>query len=205
MSVRCARPLGEVDATGDWVAEVRKYLLTDVRTVMDIGCGIRPQPYIVARETHYLVDAHEPYLERAVREWPHGLSPSCCMVRFDWARALDVTEPQSVDTVFLLDVVEHLPKEEGLELLARTVALARKQVVLFTPMGLLPQTALEGADQWGFTTGANALQEHRSGWTPFDLDDSWGFLLSRGFHRTDHAGKALPCGPFDAWWGVLTK
>jgi len=202
---RCATPLGEINASGDWVAEVRRYLVDPVESVMDIGCGIRPQPYILAKGTHYLVDPHGPYLDRAAADWPHGTQPRCWTIIADWRRAVEITAPDSVDIVFLLDVIEHLPKEEGRELLERTIPIARKQVVVFSPLGLLPQAALEGSDQWGFSTGANALQAHRSGWTPFDLDERWGFLLSREFHRHDHAQNALPCGPFDAWWGILTK
>lgn len=203
--IRWAKPLGEVQASTDWVAQVRRYLVTDVATVMDIGCGIRPQPYLLARDTHYLVEPHGPYLERAVADWPHRANPKCVGIEADWAAVVELVAPDAIDTVVISDVIEHLPKEVGRELLERTIPIARKQVVVFSPMGYVPQPALEGADQWGFTTGGNSLQEHRSGWTPFDLDGRWDFVVARKFHTTDHAGQALPCGPVDAWWGILTR
>jgi hypothetical protein len=70
-----------------------------------------------------------------------------------------VFRPRCVDAVVALDVIEHLEKEQGLELLSQLEALARRRVILFTPNGFVPQPA-EADNPW---------QEHRSGFTTDEL------------------------------------
>jgi hypothetical protein len=48
-----------------------------------------------------------------------------------------------------------------------------------------------------------AWQEHKSGWSPEDFDDSWEILASRTFHANDNLGKPLS-EPFGAFFAVKT-
>ena len=101
-----------------------------------------------------------------------------------------------------MDVIEHLEKSEALDLLKRlkrTEALARKQIVLFTPLGFLPQEDLDGKDAWGLDGGA--WQEHKSGWSPEDFDGSWRIYASKVFHTVDCFGRAFET-PYGAMWAV---
>lgn len=43
----------------------------------------------------------------------------------------------SFDTILILDVIEHLEKEEALYLLSKTLNIASEQVVVFTPLRFL--------------------------------------------------------------------
>jgi SAM-dependent methyltransferase len=65
----------------------------------------------------------------------------------------------SFDCVVALDVIEHLPKEEGYTFLSDLEQIARERIVLFTPNGFLAQAPYDG----------NPFQEHLSGWNVEEL------------------------------------
>ncbi|HKO36012.1 MAG TPA: class I SAM-dependent methyltransferase [Pyrinomonadaceae bacterium] len=64
------------------------------------------------------------------------------------------------DLVMLYDVIEHLPKRRGYELLEKCEELSSKYVLLQTPNGFLPQ-----GPEFG-----NEHQRHLSGWFPHDFE-----------------------------------
>ena len=68
---------------------------------------------------------------------------------------LEKFESDTFDCVILLDVVEHLKKDEGLRLLDNVERIARKKIFVVTPNGFLPSGAFDN----------NPWQIHRSGWT----------------------------------------
>ena len=80
-------------------------------------------------------------------------------------RDLDSFFPaDSFDCVVALDVIEHLPKEDGYAFLSELERIARQRVVLFTPNGFLAQAPYDD----------NPFQEHLSGW---EVEE----LIARGF------------------------
>ena len=130
--------------------------LLHVSSVLDIGAGLRPMPWFKP-ERHICVEPHGPYADRleaaGYEVW-----------RLTAPVALKLAAAKlPVDAVYLIDVIEHMTKEEGLEVLRLAHALEPKQIVVFTPKGFLPQ---EG-DAWGLDGGY--WQRHRSGWTPADF------------------------------------
>jgi len=64
--------------------------------------------------------------------------------------------PRSFDAVVALEVLEHLPKDQGSALLSAMETIASKAVLLTTPNGFVEQEELEG----------NPFQRHLSGWVP---------------------------------------
>jgi hypothetical protein len=64
------------------------------------------------------------------------------------------------DLVTLFDVIEHLPKRQGFELLERCERLTCKYIVVNTPNGFLEQ-----GPEYG-----NEFQRHLSGWFPHDFE-----------------------------------
>jgi hypothetical protein len=87
-------------------------------------------------------------------------------------------------------VIEHLEKEEGRKVVAESERVAREQIVIFTPLGFMPQhMASNEADGWGL--GGSAVQEHRSGWEPEDFGAAWSFYICKDFHGVDFKGKPL--------------
>ncbi len=99
----------------------------------------------------------------------------------------------------MIDVVEHLEKEEGLRLLCLTERIARRQIVLFTPLGFMPQEHLDGKDAWGLEGGR--WQEHKSGWLPEDFGESWDIYASEEYHLHDNMGMPLE-KPFGVFWAI---
>jgi len=130
--------------------------LIECETVLDIGAGVRPmQWYKPAR--HICVEPHGEYADRLA-------AAGYEVVRQTALEALQ--EPREGHAVYLLDVIEHMDKDEALEV----IALAQRgaaQVVIFTPYGFMEQ----GDDLWGLS--GEYWQTHRSGWLPEEFPGWW--------------------------------
>jgi|GEM_PF-1365629 len=174
--------------------------LVPAEIVLDIGCGIRPQPYLRPL-VHICCEPFDQYLERLEEELRGEHDRSYLLMKATWAEAVRLFPPKSVDTVFLVDVVEHVEKEEAVSLLGQTAGIARRQVALFTPLGFYPQDSADGPDAWGLDGGK--WQEHRSGWSPEDFDEFWEVYATREFHTRDSRGNPLE-NPFGALWAFRT-
>jgi len=131
-----------------------RILRKDVKTVLDLGCGTRNPiqhmtkfgKYRVLRLSKVGVDAYLPYLLDAKRRGYMNL-----LVLAD-VRYLPFRS-KSFDVVMALDLIEHLEKDNGLKLLTLMEEVAKKQVIVFTPVGFLLQEPYD-----------TILQLHRSGW-----------------------------------------
>lgn len=156
-----------------------KAKLKQAKLVLDIGCGIRPQKYIHP-ETHICWEPFAQYLEHLQTSLAGDTGTQYIYVKGGWAEAVKMLLPQSIDTIFLLDVVEHLDKAKGLKLLERTKRIARQQIVIYTPLGFLPQHSPDGKDLWGLNGGV--WQEHKSGWVPEDFDAKWEVYAAQKYH-----------------------
>ncbi len=172
--------------------------LAHVDVVLDIGCGIKPQEY-VRPLVHICCEPCEQYVEQLQEKIKYEYDRNFVLLKTTWAEAVQLFPPRSVDTVFLVDVIEHVEKEEAIRLLNATETLARKQIAVFTPLGFLPQGHSDGKDGWGLSGGA--WQEHRSGWEPEDFDDSWDIYAAKMFHTKDGLGRELE-RPYGALWAI---
>ena len=185
--------------------------------VLDIGCGIRPQT-IIEPKVHICCDPHLEYIEhlRKIIDFYRGndlnnfeINPFCTLtkennsefvfINSDWENALKLFPQNSVDTIFLLDVIEHLDKDRGLRLIKLTETLCRKQIVLFTPLGFIEQEHDTIEDAWGLS-GAN-LQKHLSGWLPDEFGEGWEIIVCKDFHEFDNDGNKYE-EPKGAFWAV---
>ena len=167
--------------------------------VLDVGPGIRPQKHVFSL-IHICVEPFAPYIER-LREGV-GDDPRFVFLNCTWQEGLKTLPDKSVDSVFALDVIEHLEKEDGLELLRQARRVARGQVMIFTPLGYMPQAydEVEKKDRWGMQGGY--WQTHRSGWEPEDFDDDWDFVACRRYHEVDENDQPL-AEPAGALWAFL--
>lgn len=167
-----------------------------VEIVLDIGCGIRPQKFFKPK-IHILCDPCPEYIDILQNRFV-GQS-HYVFLKGSWEEVLRLLPDRSVDAVFLLDVVEHFEKEEGRQLIHECERIARRQIILFTPLGFLPQDGDgDSKDGWGLSGGR--WQVHRSGWTPKDFDRSWEVFGSKTYHHLDGKGERLvhPRGAFYA-------
>lgn len=179
--------------------EVPDHILK-VETVLDIGCGIRPQTYVKPRY-HICV---EPYAEYV--DYLNKLSLANKTLRIVKGTAQEVllnSRQDEVDSVFLLDVIEHLTKSEARYVIDKSVKAAKNQVVIFTPLGLREQMYKEGeTDGWGYH--GTIWQTHLSGWTPDDFTDEWELLICEEYSYVDGKGNIYD-KPEGVMWAIYTK
>lgn len=174
-----------------------------VEVVLDIGCGIKPQNYIRPL-THICCEPYGEYISNLQQKIAalESRDRSYVLLNMGWSEAVRYFPPKSVDTVFLVDVIEHLEKEDGQKLLAATENIARRQIIVFTPLGFMPQHHDDGKDAWGLS-GAS-WQEHKSGWLPEDFGENWQIRAAKEFHMTDSMGRTLE-NPYGAMWAIKTN
>lgn len=170
--------------------------------VGDIGCEIRPQEFI---ESHYhiCIDPHKQYLDYVKNKI--NFSKNYLFINADWFEAVKIFPENSFDTIFLLDVIEHLEKDIALNLLEKTKKLITKQIVVFTPLGFVEQHHETDKDAWGLDGGK--WQEHKSGWLPKDFGEGWEFFVCEDFHTHDNLGNEYekPQGAFFAIFNSLNE
>lgn len=80
---------------------------------------------------------------------------------------------KSTDAVLVFDLIEHLKKKEGESLIESLEEITRRQVIIFTPVGFLPQMSSD-----------NPHQVHKSGWLPKEFK-------MRGYHVRGVRGIAI--------------
>lgn len=177
--------------------EVQKKI-SKIEVVLDIGCGIMPQQ-LIRPLVHICCDPFSQYIEYLKNKVKNEFDRQYVIINADWKEVVEKIPDKTIDSVFLIDVVEHLEKEEGLRLLNMTGRIARKQIVIFTPLGFLPQEHVDGKDAWGLDGGA--WQEHKSSWLPEDFDESWDIYASEDYHQYDNMGKLFE-KPFGAFWAI---
>jgi SAM-dependent methyltransferase len=127
----------------------------DTRSLLDVGCGQGgPARFINRRRRYYTVgvDIFKPYLAECQRQRLHNDYIQCDV------RSLPFRD-RSFDTVICMEVLEHLDRPDGEVMLRAMERIARRQVILSTPMGRYRQEAYDG----------NPHQEHKHIWTPAEM------------------------------------
>jgi len=171
--------------------------LVSAKSVLDVGAGIRPQKLIKAKR-HVCVEPHKEY---ALKLREMGKSVTISTAQEDLPHRFR----GEFDTVIMLDFVEHLPKDEALQVIKYALRIAQKQVVVLTPLGYMPQTcAADAPDPWGLH--GNVWQEHRSAWSAEDFK-GWEVYICENFHSTSYQGdhQVKLDKPMGAIWAVYTK
>ncbi len=186
--------------TRDAIFGVVQESIIPTHIVLDVGAGIQPQAYFVPA-VHIIIEPFLPYIETMQKEIPVQSRKVC--LNGTWDKVMPLLPNKSVDTIFALDVIEHFEKSEGQKFLQEALRLARKQVVIFTPLGLYPQEYDENdlTDRWGMQGGY--WQSHRSGWEPADFDNGWEIFACKEFHLVDQHEDHLQ-KPHGAFWAIKT-
>lgn len=155
------------------MAEVER-TLRKVDTLLEIGPGIHPQTQY-ADKAYLAIEPHWEYVEYLLKQ-------NLLVLQVNALSALPFI--RRVDSVFLLDVLEHMEKKEGERVLEHCKRIAREQVAVFTPLGFQEQAYVgEEKDAWGMN--GQFWQTHRSGWVPEDFQ-GWNIGVNLDFHG---AGK----------------
>jgi len=143
-----------------WTNYVKKELV-GCETVLDLGCGKGLKSPLQGMALTYAVgvEIFEPYLEECRQKKIHS-----DYIRAD-IRGIEFKD-SSFDAVLMLEVLEHLTREEGRLLLDKCSRWAKKKVIISTPNGYLWQDKYDN----------NPFQEHISGWSVEELR-SLGFSV----------------------------
>jgi len=128
------------------------------KSILDVGCGKgQPMKFINRNKKYYTVgvDIFEPYIKICKEQRIHNEYLLCDIHNMPFPE-------KSFDIVLCMEVLEHMNKEEGNKLLKNLEKIARKQVILTTPVGMCEQDEIILED-------GNPFQVHKSGWYPDEL------------------------------------
>lgn len=126
--------------------------------IWDVGAGIRPMQWYDLKR-HICVEPYEPYAKKL---------SECGFQVIQETALVALRRPETVEAIYLLDVIEHMEKDEGKEVVELAKTKASVQVVVFTPNGFMEQDE----DAWGMS--GDYWQTHKSGWTRDDFK-GWRF------------------------------
>lgn len=129
-------------------AELLRKELQDCRSILDLGCGKDSPIRHIFVGYSVGVELFEPYLEESKRSKIHS------QYILGDIRNIGFKE-NSFDAVLALDLIEHLTKEEGINLIGVMEKWANKKVIISTTNGFVWQ---EGYDN-------NPSQIHECGWS----------------------------------------
>jgi len=169
-----------------------------VDIILDIGCGIIPQEYMKPK-VHICCDPFIQYLKCLKNNIENSKDRYYIFINANWSEVIKIFPEKSVDSIFILDVVEHLDKKEGMKLLKETEKIAKEQIIIFTPLGFLPQKHDDNKDGWGLE--GSEWQEHKSGWMPEDFDDKWEIYATKEFHYESDMYVKFP-EPYGAFFAI---
>jgi hypothetical protein len=129
-------------------------------STLDVGCGeFSPLSSFRPRITTVGIDAFPEAIERSRARGTHDHYIVADIIKDDLDEVLARFDGRKFDLVTLYDVIEHLPKKLGFELLEKCERLTSKYVLLHTPNGFLEQ----GPEF------QNEHMRHLSGWFPHDF------------------------------------
>ncbi len=138
-----------------WFPEWTVFLARELhgcRSLLDLGCGPSSPVRLFHVPETVGVEVFPPYLEDSRKKGIHS--------RYILADITTVSFPErSFDVVLCTEVIEHLPKDKGLALIASAARWAKNKVILTTPNGSVHQGAIGGIGS----------QAHVSSWTVKDL------------------------------------
>ncbi|MEK7543877.1 MAG: class I SAM-dependent methyltransferase [Patescibacteria group bacterium] len=163
--------------------------LNGCASVLDVGCG-SDSPIQYLKKTFHCegIDIHKRSIKVSQKRNIHSNYRIGNILNID-----KYYKRSSFDAVIALDVIEHLQKAEGLQLINKMEKIAKNKIVILTPNGVTQQHPYDD----------NPHQKHKSGWIKKDFEllkyRVYG-LRSFKFIRGGHADITLKPWLF---WGFI--
>jgi hypothetical protein len=129
-----------------------------ISSILDVACGLSLKSQYLAADIRVGVDIYKPYLQKIDATVPY------VTVLYDVRKLDDIFVEKSFDLVLMLDIIEHLEKDESLAMMQMAEKIAKVAVIVETPEGFVPQNI----DIWGH--GGDEFQTHRCGWEKAELE-----------------------------------
>jgi Methylase involved in ubiquinone/menaquinone biosynthesis len=164
-------------------------------SLLSLCCGIGLELQGLRTLDVTAVDAVPQYIEKVKERCPQAKT-----IVSDALEYLEGRPDDSVDVISIIDGIEHMDKETGLEVIKHMKRVCRKEILLFTPQGDAEDGYLknEPHNAWGIE-GADHFQTHKSGWTAEELQ-------GLGFETVAAAADISQHGePYTALMMVCTK
>jgi len=136
----------------DFIRILKKELY-GYHSILDLGCGHHSQ--LSGRKGIFSVgvDLFLPYLQESKRKAIHNQYIKADVTNIEF-------KPKSFDVVLAIEVLEHLEKNEGIELIKKMKLWAKSKIILTTPNGYIPQDEYD----------KNPYQTHKSSWTDKEFE-----------------------------------
>lgn len=145
----------------------------EIVSILDAACGLSLKSKYIPAQIRVGVDIYEEYFKHIESDVPY------VVLKYDIRKLREIFMPKSFDLVIALDVMEHLEKQESLDVLRQCEEIARKAVIIETPRGYIP-TNMDilghGGDEW---------QTHRSGWEPEEFETLGYKTILRDYTMTN--------------------
>lgn len=142
----------EVTWTHKFLYEILEQIPINACSIIDVGCGRGIVGALVRIYRHPKrlvgIDAFSPYLDFCRY---HNFYDE--LYQYDLRNIPLPFKDKEFDVATCIEVIEHLPKNSGIQLLKELERIAKK-VIVTTPNGSLPQEALDN----------NLFQRHLSNW-----------------------------------------
>ena len=154
-----------------WTDPIPWVMDKSAKTILDVGCG-QGKPMLLIKMRMNIkravgIDLFKPYIEEARKLKTHD--------RFIIQDVRKINfKPRSFDIVLSSHVIEHMPKKDALTLLDKMEKIAKKQIVIASPIGEMYHPAVDG----------NPLQIHLSAFTP-------GEFQKRGYKTVNYGWSWL--------------
>jgi len=132
-----------------------RFMNKDTMSILDVGCGKGFTMKIIKKRFRRKriftvgVDQFAPYLRYCMKEMTHDILINTNIESLPF-------KDKSFDVILCLEVIEHLKKEDALRIIENLRKLARKQVIISTPVGVCHQEEIDN----------NPCQRHESSWNP---------------------------------------
>jgi len=145
----------------------------DIESILDVACGLSLKSKFIPAKIRVGVDIYEEYFKHIESDKPY------VVLKHDVRKLEKIFQPKSFDLVLALDIIEHLKKSESINMLKQCEKIARKAVIIETPLGFVPQNM----DILGY--GGHSVQTHRCGWEVEELEKMGYKVVVRDYVLSD--------------------